>query len=189
MQPGDTLELELHSALINKGFVNSGYSREIVYNGTFIGQSMPSIGYNSGVELNSDEKRKKYELTEKIDELPPHDDPFGMRTMLFNDDADLINFEATIGTSLDQIAVAPGYLQKEWTEGDRRYFYYVQDSKIDLFLLSRNGEFVRVYWIILIICRPVCREHCKQPRRTLPMRKKTGCIVWLMKKLLQSLKL
>tara|TARA_R110002012_G_scaffold153906_1_gene314111 strand:- start:51055 stop:54645 length:3591 start_codon:yes stop_codon:yes gene_type:complete len=133
LMPGDTLELELHSALTNQGFANSGYSREIVYNGTFIGQSMPSIGYSSGSELSSDEKRKKYDLPEKIDDLPPHDDPYGMRTMLFNDDADLVTFEATVGTSSDQIAIAPGYLQKEWTEGDRRYFHYVQDSKIDLF--------------------------------------------------------
>lgn len=133
MEPGDTLEMAFHSALTNTGFVNSGFSREIVYNGTFIGQSMPSIGYNAGSELSSDEKRKKYELPEKIDELPPHDDPYGMRTMLFNDDADLVTFEATVSTSKDQIAIAPGYLQKEWTEGDRRYFHYVQDSKIDLF--------------------------------------------------------
>ncbi len=133
MQPGDTLELEFHSALLSKGFANSGYSREIVHNGTFIGQSMPSIGYSSGSELSSDEKRKKYDLPEKLDDLPPHDDPYGIRTMLFNDDADLVTFEATIGTSADQIAVAPGYLQKEWSEGDRRYFHYVQDSKIDLF--------------------------------------------------------
>lgn len=58
MEPGDTLELAFHSALTNTGFVNSGFSREIVYNGTFIGQSMPSIGYSLNSELSSDEKRK-----------------------------------------------------------------------------------------------------------------------------------
>jgi len=141
MLPGDTLELEFHSAYINEGFVNSGYNREIVYNGTFIGQSMPSIGYVSRTELNSDEKRKKYGLPEKNDDLPPHDDPRGVRTLLFNDDADLVTFEATISTSLDQIAIAPGYLKKEWTEGDRRYFHYVQDSKIDLLVNMVSADY------------------------------------------------
>ncbi len=141
MQPGDTLELLMSSALINNGFVNSGFSREIVYNGTFIGSGMPSIGYSSNSELSSDEKRKKYDLPEKNDEYPNFDDPYGIRTMLFNDDADLVTFEATIGTSPDQIAIAPGYLQKEWTEGERRYFHYKQDSKIDLFFNMVSADY------------------------------------------------
>ena len=141
MQPGDTLELNMNSAIINTGFANSGFSREVVYNGTFIGGAMPSIGYSARNELNSDEKRKKYDLPKKVDELPPHDDPHGVRTLLFNDDADLVTFEAKIGTALDQIAIAPGYLQKEWTEGDRRYFHYVQDTKIDLFFNMVSADY------------------------------------------------
>ena len=39
-------------------------------------------------------------------------------------DADWITFEATISTSLDQVAVAPGNLVKDWTDKDRRYFHY-----------------------------------------------------------------
>ena len=31
-------------------------------------------------------------------------------------------------TSPDQIAIAPGYLQKEWTENGRRYFHYKMDA-------------------------------------------------------------
>ena len=32
-------------------------------------------------------------------------------------DADYVAFETTLSTDADQIAIAPGYLQREWTEG------------------------------------------------------------------------
>lgn len=142
MQPGDTLELQIASAIINTGFVNNGYSREVVHNGTFMGGSLPNIGYDQSLELESDEKRKKYGLPQKPDDLPPYDDVYGRKTFLFNDDADLVTFEATVSTSKDQIAIAPGYLQKEWMDGERRYFHYVQDGKIGLFynLVSAKYE-------------------------------------------------
>ena len=45
-------------------------------------------------------------------------------------DADWINFDATVSTSEDQIAIAPGYLQKMWVENGRRYFHYKMDAPI-----------------------------------------------------------
>nr|UXE44641.1 hypothetical protein Hi04_10k_c2877_00009 [uncultured bacterium] len=45
-------------------------------------------------------------------------------------DSDFITFAATVSTSSDQIAIAPGYLEKEWTEGGRRYFRYAMDQPI-----------------------------------------------------------
>jgi ABC-2 type transport system permease protein len=33
-------------------------------------------------------------------------------------------FEIVLSTSADQIAVAPGVLQKEWRQEGRRYFHY-----------------------------------------------------------------
>jgi aminopeptidase N len=47
-----------------------------------------------------------------------------------SNDADWIDFRATVSTSADQIAIAPGYLQREWTEGGRRYFAYAMDAPI-----------------------------------------------------------
>jgi aminopeptidase N len=45
-------------------------------------------------------------------------------------DADWINFDAIVSTSADQIAVMPGYLQKEWEQNGRRYFHYKMDAPI-----------------------------------------------------------
>jgi len=72
-------------------------------------------------------------LKEKKDDLPPYNDPKGMSNMLFNDDADMVHFEATLSTTPDQIAIAPGYLQKTWEDKGRKYYHYVQDTPIDLF--------------------------------------------------------
>ncbi len=41
-----------------------------------------------------------------------------------------ITFEAVIGTSKDQVGVAPGALIRKWTEGDRNYFHYSTDAPI-----------------------------------------------------------
>ncbi|WP_194775905.1 ABC transporter permease/M1 family aminopeptidase [Pararhodonellum marinum] len=141
MQPGDTLDVQITGSMINRGFPNSGYGRELVHNGTFIGGSLPSIGYNSNGELSSDEKRRKYGLPEKDQDLPPHDDEYGRNTLLFAKEADFIQFEAVLSTSVNQIAVAPGYLQKEWIEDDRRYFHYVQDTPIQYFFNIVSAEY------------------------------------------------
>ncbi|MFQ3214130.1 MAG: ABC-2 type transport system permease protein [Marivirga sp.] len=75
-------------------------------------------------------------------ELPAHDDPYGTHTLLFSDEADLISFETIISTFPDQIAIAPGYLQKEWTEGGRKYYHYIQDTPIQAFfnIVSANCD-------------------------------------------------
>jgi hypothetical protein len=141
MMPGDTLDLVIKSQVLNDGFPNGGFGRELVYNGSFIAGGLPSMGYDAGNELSSDEDRRKYELPEKPEDLPPHDDPYGRNNLLFENDADLVYFEATVSTSPDQIAIAPGYLQKEWIEGDRRYFHYIQDTPIQAFFSVLSAEY------------------------------------------------
>ncbi len=133
LQPGDTALLEVNSSIANHGFVNSGIARELLYNGTFYSGGLPAFGYDQQRELESDEYRKKNGLKPKIDELPDQHDPKGISKMLFNDDADMIHFEAVLSTTPGQVAVAPGYLQKTWQENGRQYFSYVQDTPIDYF--------------------------------------------------------
>lgn len=56
-------------------------------------------------------------------------------------DSDLIDFEAIVSTSKDQIAIAPGYPVKEWAENDRRYFQYKTSNKIKYILGTNSGQF------------------------------------------------
>lgn len=141
LQPGDTATMVIQSTTEYKGFPNSGFNREVVYNGTFYSGGFPSFGYNPRRELNSDQYRKKYKLPKKDEELPPHGDPVGVSNLLFNDDADLIHFEAVVSTSPDQIAVVPGYLQRSWEANGRRYFHYIQDAPIQLFFTVVSARY------------------------------------------------
>ena len=141
MMPGDTLDLVIKSQVLNEGFPNSGFGRELVYNGSFIAGGLPTMGYDASRELNSDEDRREYELPEKPEDLPPHDDPYGRNNLLFTNDADLVYFEATVSTVPEQIAIAPGYLQKEWEEDGRRYFHYIQDTPIQAFFSVLSAEY------------------------------------------------
>lgn len=149
MLPGDTALLEIQVDVRYRGFVNSGLGRLIVYNGTFFDLGIfPTFGY-SGDRVNSDKERKKNGLPKKDYSAPPQDDPFGLSTLLFNDDADYVTFEATISTSADQIAVAPGYLKKEWEANGRKYYYYKMDSEMDLFANFSSARYavLRDVWI------------------------------------------
>lgn len=56
-------------------------------------------------------------------------------------DSDLINFECTISTSEDQIAVATGKLQREWTENKRHYYHYKTDVPIKMGMAFNSGKF------------------------------------------------
>lgn len=141
LQPGDSALLEVNSEIANHGFVNNGLSREILHNGTFYDGGLPSFGYDPQREMESDEYRKKNGLPPKDDTYPEQNDPKGMNRLLFNDNADLIHFEATVSTTSDQIAVAPGYLQKSWEQNGRKYFYYIQDSPIQDFFSIVSAKY------------------------------------------------
>ncbi|QCX00788.1 peptidase M1 [Aggregatimonas sangjinii] len=132
--PGDTVTMKLGVAASYKGFPNEGSGSGIVYNGTFLNDGFfPSFGYSPNVELTSDQDRKKYDLPVKEYQLPEQTDAWGTSNLLFNDDADYITFEGTVSTAPDQIAILPGYLQKEWEENGRKYFTYKMEGEMDFF--------------------------------------------------------
>jgi ABC-2 type transport system permease protein len=98
------------------------------------------LGYSSGGELRDDKIREKYELPKN--ELKPFPtDSTALGDTYISKDSDWIDFEATVSTSEDQIAIAPGYLQKEWIEDGRRYFHYKMDSKILNFYAFNSARY------------------------------------------------
>jgi aminopeptidase N len=148
MMPADTVTMEVAIDAHYDGFPNTGLGREIVYNGTFFDLSVfPSFGY-PGDPMTSDKDRKKYGLPKKDYVAPPQTDPWGLSNLLFNDDADYITFEAVVSTSGDQLAVAPGYLQKEWEEDGRKFYQYKMDGEMDLFfnISSARYNVLRDQW-------------------------------------------
>ncbi len=139
LQPGDTLSL--HFEVKNKPNTLFRTYSPIASNGTFVNnaQLFPSFGYNGG-ELTDDKVREKYDLPpNKLKPQPT--DSTALGNTYISKDSDWIDFETTVSTSEDQIAIAPGYLQKEWVEDGRRYFHYKMDSKILNFYAFNSAEY------------------------------------------------
>jgi len=125
----------------NPGFQNSQPNTDIVRNGSFLNDRYsPYIGYAPDIELTDDSTRHKHGL-EKPRRLPTLDDVAARQYNSGSFDADWINFQATVSTSPDQIAIAPGYLQKEWTENGRRYFHYKMDAPILNLYSIQSGRY------------------------------------------------
>ncbi len=141
LAPGETVRLQFTSGR-DRPHIDENV--EIVGNGTFfsVGSWLPSIGYDRQRELNSEDDRRKQGLPPRED-LPPWNDAWGRSRNLFVGDADWITFRATVSTDPDQVAVAPGYLQKEWTENGRRYFRYdMGTAPMHKFFTFVSGRYV-----------------------------------------------
>ncbi len=142
LAPGAAMTLNFDLTLSTRGFLNSGANTSVVKNGTFINgmQVLPYIGYQDRVELESDKDRKKFDLKPKERALD-RDDPAGLKTNYVTNFADWIDFETIVSTEEDQIAIAPGYLQREWKEGGRRYFEYKMDAPILDFFAFQSARY------------------------------------------------
>ncbi|MCP4656658.1 MAG: hypothetical protein GY856_14695, partial [bacterium] len=123
LAPGETRELRFTVSVRNPGFKNHRFNDQVVANGTFFSNKnfFPALGYNRGNELLNPTRRRRHglpppERMAKLDDLAARDKNYL--------DADWIAFETVVSTTAEQIAVAPGDLQGEWIEGDRRYFHY-----------------------------------------------------------------
>ncbi|WP_413513856.1 M1 family aminopeptidase [Myroides odoratus] len=139
MQAGETRSMEF--VLENKAnsFIRS--NSPVLNNGTFLNNSLfPSLGYSDRGEIMDDEIRKKYGLEPK-ERMAEQTDKRALQNTYISNDADWIHFETTVSTSADQIAIAPGYLQKEWTEGTRRYFHYKMDQKMLNFYAFNSARY------------------------------------------------
>ena len=140
IHPGDTLQL----TFTVESKKNSRYRQNspVKENGTFINNfsMFPSLGYAASGELTDDKTREKYKLP-KNNLRPLPTDSTALGDTYIAKDADWIDFEATVSTSKDQIAIAPGYLQKEWVKDNRRYFHYKMDSKILNFYAFNSARY------------------------------------------------
>ena len=122
--PGDKLNLTFHAGYTARGFKDGNERPEFAYSGTFFDSSyFPTIGYDTGLELDDPRRRREERLPEQ--ELLPHrGDALGAVTNLFTPQSDWISFRTTVSTADDQIALSPGYLTREWHANGRHYFTY-----------------------------------------------------------------
>ena len=148
MAPGDSMSMDFVTKFNTSGFVEGSSNTEVLNNGTFFNNSyFPAFGYSRSMEIGNDDDRKKYDLPERERQRERHDS-IGLHQHLITDDADRIDLEVILSTSPDQIAIAPGYLQKEWEKDGRRYFHYKMDDPILAFysIVSARYEVMRDIW-------------------------------------------
>ena len=157
LPPGGTMELKFEVERAERGFTNSGMPPSsgggdvrspLNYNGTFFNSAsmFPHLGYNEGGQILDRNERRKRGLGDVPRAAKLEDE--AARDSLGFPDADWINYETVVSTSADQIALAPGYLQKEWTQGERRYFHYKMDRPMLPFFcyLSARYQVKRGDW-------------------------------------------
>ncbi len=129
MSPGAESKMEYTVSYFAKGFENSVSTLSIVQNGSFFNNGIaPQMGYQKGLELTSENDRKRLGLSppEIMPPLEPDNMEARANTYLSNS-SDWVEVETTISTSEDQIAIAPGSLQKRWKKDGRHYFHYTVD--------------------------------------------------------------
>jgi ABC-2 type transport system permease protein len=142
LAPGETMNMNFKVGYQTHGFKDGGERPELAYNGMFFDASyFPYIGYNQGVELD-DPRRRREEGLGPVADLPERGDPVGSRTNLFSPESDWISYKTVVSTPDDQIALAPGYLQKDWHKDGRHYYAYdMGDVKIADFFAYVSGRF------------------------------------------------
>jgi ABC-type transport system involved in multi-copper enzyme maturation permease subunit len=148
LRAGDSLRVRSVQRFRVRGYPSGEPDVSLVHNGTFFNRDkFPTFFYAQNSELQSDELRRKYGLPLQR-RGSPRTDSVALFRQSFLSDADLATFEAVVSTDPDQIAMAPGYLQREWTRDGRRYFRYRMDAPIDNFfsVLSARWTVTKGQW-------------------------------------------
>jgi ABC-2 type transport system permease protein len=142
LKPGEQLQIHFKCSYQNPGFRNSNERAEFAYNGTFFDRDyFPSLGYDQGRELNNPVRRKEEGLG-PLEEMPDRGDAYGVNTNLFGPDSNFVTYHSIVSTTPSQIAISPGYLEREWQQDGRRYFEYsMGGTKIQDFFSYLSGNY------------------------------------------------
>lgn len=145
LAPGAALQLTFALQVEPQGFKNLGaFSHSLVANGTFFDNDhyFPVVGYDPRREIIDAKTRRKEHLPEK-ELLASWENQEAARKNFITGEGNWIDFEAIVSTSADQIAIAPGYLEKEWATHGRRYFHYKMDRPMLPFYAILSGRYER----------------------------------------------
>ena len=150
LQPAESRTVHFTVASKNRGFENELSNVEIMPNGTFFNNTVaPVIGYDTERELSDAVIRRKYGLTE-VDLMPAleRDCTEDCRETYIPGHSDWVDVESVICTTPEQIAIAPGSLEGEWSQNGRRCFQYRLDhSSLNFYsFMSADYQVAREDW-------------------------------------------
>jgi aminopeptidase N len=148
LPPGATVKMTWNATRRNEGFVAANPDNALVANGTYLDtiDVMPIPGYDTTRRITDNAQRRKYGLP-PAPRAPKLGDPAYADRIAYGVDS-RTEFEVILSTSADQIAVAPGVLQKDWRQEGRRYFHYKAEKPIlpNLSFCSARYEIARDRW-------------------------------------------
>lgn len=148
LPPGATVKMTWNATRRNEGFVAANPDNDLVANGTYLDTIgvMPIPGYDGGRRITDNALRRQYGLP-PAPRVAKLGDPAYADRIAYGVDS-RTEFEIVLSTSADQIAVAPGTLQKEWQQEGRRYFHYKAEEPIlpNLSFCSARYEIARDRW-------------------------------------------
>ncbi|MGO1069431.1 ABC transporter permease/M1 family aminopeptidase [Lysobacter sp. CA199] len=127
MRPGEQREIGFDLDYHPRGIANGAQETRIVENGSFFNSRLlPQFGYDERGQITDRNDRRKRGLGEPT-RMHKLEDQAARANNYISDDADWLDFSTTVCTAPDQIALAPGYLQKEFVRDGRRCFSYAMD--------------------------------------------------------------
>jgi len=148
LKPGDSIKMSFKQTYTTKGLLASGSNTAIVENGTFFNnENFPTLGYTKKYELQDKKKRIEFQLPKRTNRAN-REDVNELQNARSGGDSDGINFEMIIGTEIDQKAIAPGDLIKQWEENNRSYYHYKMKQSIVNFyaIVSARYELKKDTW-------------------------------------------
>ncbi len=123
LAPGDVVTLTFSVSHTTRGFRDGNEPAEFAYNGTFFDAGyFPSVGYDAQIEIDDPRRRRE-------EHLRPLDRDGGARRIPalahepLHAEFRLDHVPHVVSTSSDQIAIAPGYLQRTWEQNGRRHYF------------------------------------------------------------------
>ncbi len=143
LAPGDVLTMSFDVGHDSHGFRDGNELAQLAHNGTFFdSEFFPYIGYSRTDEID-DPRRRREEHLGLLPDMAPRGDPVSSRLNLFVPNSDWITYHTIVSTTADQIAIAPGYLQHDWTKDGRHYYEYSMGSThIQDFYAYLSGRYV-----------------------------------------------
>lgn len=146
LRPGDSIKFSFEVHYKSVGFRNSSNPSLVEEKATHFTNLdlLPLIGYQPNFEIKNFQTRKKYHLPYRP-ELPSLYDEKARRKPIL---ADQNKFKVTIGTSKNEVAVAPGKLKKTWEKGGRNYFHFETDAPLrgEYSIFSGDYEIIKTKW-------------------------------------------
>jgi len=143
LEPGEERDLTFRVVLQRNGIAAGPQDSRILENGTFFNNgAFPTFGYQANSEITDRNERRKRGLGEPR-RMPKLEDQHARERNYVTGDADWIDFKATVCTAPDQVALAPGYLKREFTRNGRRCFRYEMDRPMLNFY-----SFLSARWLV-----------------------------------------